>query len=743
MEIGTILIWLSFIFAILVVATSLIFLLTKKNIFKKLISIFLLISILLITITYILLTQYFLTSNYDIHYVWYHSSKNTEWYLKLTGVWAGQEGSLLLWVWIILISLGFEEFIQFFRRRKSFGGQLFDFNEALPQNENESFNTYDWTRLIVVLISLVFLILLVLNDPFEPTHSMTFNEGKPSEFTIYAEDYPAGHGMNPMLRNPWMVIHPPLLFLGYAFITIPFAASLSYSITNDKNWTKISLQWSRLAWLFLTLGIGIGAVWAYIALGWGGYWAWDPVEVGSLIPWITLSAFMHTQLMNKRKNHYKYLTPILGTSTFVLVIFATFITRSGMWTSVHAWSETEVGLILLATMIIILFFSGIIILRAFVLNHNRERDMEMAGYFVPEERMDIDTINMLITVIVFIVSSFIILYVLMVTMGEVKPEEYEIRLTPIIIMLMAVLSICLCWRFFGKENSIYIIAWTSLAAVASSVLVHFYNPFPGTIEDFYGSPITTHDMVGFMIPFIILLIIAAIYKIVKSIKLRSKRTSVKTISAHIIHLGIAFIILGYIASQTMIVEKTDRAGEGDSIFIGEYEIVIEKINVEVDSGDLESREYWDTWYVKFDIYKNGEFVQKGEMNVIFGYNFDQQGRKFYSRIMTSEVFVGQMITEDLYLSPIGIENNEIIVTSRTIPMMSFLWAGMILFIVGIIVRMVTDRVPDRAQEKRLKRDLGMQERTPKNIRRRLQPIKEKSKKDYDKMLEDELKRLRS
>jgi cytochrome c biogenesis factor len=304
-----------------------------------------------------------------------------------------------------------------------------------------------------MLVVLVFLILLIFKNPFEPTHPQTFNEGEANEFTIYPKDYPGGHGMNPMLRNPWMVIHPPILFIGYALITIPFAAGLGYSITGDKSWTKSSIQWSRLAWLFLSLGIGIGAVWAYIALGWGGYWAWDPVEVAGLIPWITLSAFLHTQLMNKRKNEYKIITPLLGTFTFLLVLFATFITRSGLWTSVHAWSETEVGQILGGTMIITFVLSLVIILFSFF----KRGDMPTFGLASDEEQIENqekrkynwDSITMLATVIIFAVLTIVTLIVLMSTMGKFTPEAYETRLTPFVIILMIIMSICLCWRYFG------------------------------------------------------------------------------------------------------------------------------------------------------------------------------------------------------------------------------------------------------------------------------------------------------
>ena len=523
MDIGTILIRTSLLLALGVLGCTILHRLTKNKFYRDYQIYFVIACFGAITFAYLLLTYYFLISNFDIHYVWYNSSKNLVWYLKFAGVWAGQEGSLLLWVWIILLALSIEEIIQFLRQRKISKQLNLDHDGYNVSNKETNANRiFDWTRTIVILVVLVFLILLIIKDPFEPIHLHEIKDSDGAIGTIDPEDYPGGHGMNPMLRNIWMVIHPPLLFIGYAFITIPFAASLAYSITNDRKWTKISLQWSRLAWLFLTLGIGIGAIWAYIALGWGGYWSWDPVEVASLIPWITLSAFLHTQLMNKRKNEYGIITPLLGTVTFVLVIFATFITRSGLWTSVHAWSETEIGLVLIATMVCTLVLSALIILRSFIIRNRLKNIVEKNNDTGMEKQNNWDSLAMMGTIIIFATLTLITFVVLINTRGEIKPEYYETKLAPFVLILLAVMSICLCWRYFGKENSIYVIAWTMLTGVVCAVVLPIYL-FPGKPEPFYYAMISTHHIVGFLIPFTILVIMAAIYKIIKQMKIKPLR----------------------------------------------------------------------------------------------------------------------------------------------------------------------------------------------------------------------------
>jgi cytochrome c-type biogenesis protein CcmF len=500
-----------------------------------------------------------------------------------------------------------------------------------------------------------------------------------------------------------------------------------------------------LAWLFLTLGIGIGALWAYVAIGWGGYWFWDAVEVGSLVPWVTLSAFLHTQLMNKRKNQYGIITPIFGTVTIVLILFATFITRSGLWESLHAWSETEVGQILMGTMIITLILCSIIILRSVLL-----RWKTINKQFEKLSDIRWDSTLMFIAISIFIILTFIIFYVLVDTMGIVNASFYETKLTPFILILLVVMSACLCWRYFGKENSVYIIAFTSLAGIACAAIFPDWI-FPGTPEPFYdvlGSEISSHHIAGFMVPFVVLAIFASILKMIKQIDRKSLRNTLKRISPHIIHLGVALIIIAYAASQTMVIEKKENLQVGESMDIGEYEIKLTKIEIKEDTGDKDSGEYWDTWFIEIEIYKNNELVEKGKMNMIYSYRYDNQGNRYYSMIMSSEVYVTRMAMEDLHVSFLGVNDNVIEITSQKIPMMTSLWLGMFLFIIGITIRIAIDYLPTKKRPPRRSPEGYRTDQTqyvypPEKLMKKQISKRKTEEKDYEKLLEDELRRLRS
>src|SRR5437588_10308863 len=154
-----------------------------------------------------------------------------------------------------------------------------------------------------------------------------------------------GNGLTPLLQYPEMVIHPPMLYLGYVGMTIPFAFAFGALVMRyqGEQWIHITRRWTMVTWMFLTVGIFLGAHWAYAVLGWGGYWGWDPVENASLMPWLTGTAFMHSVIMQERKGMMKIWNMILILSTFLLCIFGTFLTRSGIVSSVHAFAQSPIG----------------------------------------------------------------------------------------------------------------------------------------------------------------------------------------------------------------------------------------------------------------------------------------------------------------------------------------------------------------------------------------------------------------
>ena len=298
-----------------------------------------------VTLCLVLLSYYLFDVRAAYSYVFQHSSADLEWYYRLSALWAGQEGSLLLWAWAILMMLLLVRYTG--SAKKIVDTRLMDV-----------------TRAVSLVVVAFFLVLIAIKNPFSVYHLTDLGTVDVTYWNPFAVAYdvPYGQGMNPLLRNPWMAIHPPVLFLGYAAFTIPFAAAFANLLTGDNRWTKIASDWMRVAWLFLTLGIGLGGFWAYEVLGWGAwYWTWDPVETSSLIPWLTSTAYLHAHTRADFEE-YGFLAPMLAVFSFILVIFATFVTRSGMWASVHSWQDFSLDGMIIAIFLVALLVSSTFLL---------------------------------------------------------------------------------------------------------------------------------------------------------------------------------------------------------------------------------------------------------------------------------------------------------------------------------------------------------------------------------------------
>jgi len=271
MNFGMILIWIAGACGILAFLTSLLDCLREDRKFKMLSEKLELVGGAGIVASLLLLTSYLLYVKTEYSYVFQHSSSDLVWYYRFSALWAGQEGSFLLWTGFIFIMMA--------ATRYSKNGKALRDTKLLAL-----------TRTTALFVASVFLVLIILKNPFSMYQFSAAGMPEITYWNPFAEPFlvPYGQGMNPLLRNPWMAIHPPVLFLGYAAFTLPFSAAVAGLILNDKRWPELASTWMRAAWLFLTLGIGFGGFWAYEVLGWGAwYWSWDPVETSSLIPWLS------------------------------------------------------------------------------------------------------------------------------------------------------------------------------------------------------------------------------------------------------------------------------------------------------------------------------------------------------------------------------------------------------------------------------------------------------------------------
>jgi cytochrome c-type biogenesis protein CcmF len=593
--------------------------------------------LLLISGMILFLYYVFMTSDMNYFYVWQYSTVDLEAKYKFSAVLAGLAGSLLFWVWWIIIPWAIEEW------------------RAMRREVDEYL--LSWTRIFTFLVLIVILYSTALYNPFELTPDNLLS-GKPN-----------GNGLNALLQTDLMIVHPPVVFVAYGVMVLPFAAALAFLLTEKKEWTKLSVDWARMGWLFLTAGIGIGALWAYVVLGWGGYWAWDPIETSSLLPWLLLTGFLHAQLMYMRKGDYRLIAPLLASMSFILVVFATFATRSaGLWVSVHSYGEADVSVrpwdrfteimdtipsirvyvwfMVLATLLTVYL--------AFKIYARDRREKEEEDKYIDLEELISDDLLMFTTIILLVLTTLVTMLILLSGVNGLGPEDFN---GPVGLLAMTgtlLLLVCLIWRDLGRKRVVQLAGVTLLAALAGFFL-------------FSDNP-----EVGASMPILIVGMAGTGYKVAKSWNRKRLWPSVKLISAHLVHLSVVLIIIGYVGSNYLQEEKILTLEiDGDSQEQAGYDVKA----LGVDEGS-------DFVYVQIEVWKGNRLIGTGE-----------PGAVYIEGTVRSEVSVLWTFWEDVYLiygnhtsgSP---QTANVAVT--VLPLMNFLWAGMYLMMIGITIRLLSD-----------------------------------------------------
>jgi cytochrome c-type biogenesis protein CcmF len=510
----------------------------KSNLLTRLVSPAIITAAGLLTFAYLLLTYYFVTSDFSLDYVWSYSSRDLPLIYKISGTWAGQQGTYLLWVWVIFLSAAW-----------------------LAQSTKHATAIARRTQIVTVLIGIYFVILTLIQTPFKPIIE------RPEVVDLIAKGTlppnfvpPDGNGLNTLLVNFWMIIHPPLMFIGYAAITIPFAAAIMYLLTKDEGWEELSRQYARFTWLFLGIGIAVGGVWAYLVLGWGGFWAWDPVETASFVPWLTLTGFLHAaSLHRKNKTTFSIAAPMLAAVSFILVLYAAIVVRSGLFNSVHAFGETSTGTLLLGSIIITSVVSFALGMKRYL--GEPEKVEEDWGLW---SKRNIFYLSLLLFVILAFISFWGITFPafiqitqnLKVNVASDTKNFFNVWSYPFTIILLLALGFCLNYKESQKEKQ----KQTLFAVTAITVLAMF-----APIQNFYvldhNSPFFVREPAIYkLIGGISLLSIfppliyaaAAIYKrLVDYLRLKSMRPKIKGIGLAMVHFGVVLIIFGAVISSTL------------------------------------------------------------------------------------------------------------------------------------------------------------------------------------------------
>ena len=622
--------------------------LLKKD--PKLIEYCLLSLLVIQTFSLLLLTYFFYTTNLNYKYISDYSATDLNLFYKLSGLWAGRDGTLLIWTWSATLFMNME--------RK--------FNS---NNDKQK----EFTTVICCFLILTLSLIQLYINPFRT------NEIMPDE----------GNGLNPLLLSPYMIVHPPIVFISYGMIVLLYAAGMAHLITGEKNWNESIKRWGRASWIGMSLALILGGYWAYVTLGWGGYWAWDPVETAGLLPWLSMTTLLHTSVMSRRKKKYVVLGPLLAMLTFILVLLESFVTRGGIWSSVHAFIVEEPGGtfsrfwfvlendISVRGFFIMMILSIIATLYLIVRKYKEQEVKEVQSFETIE-----DIFNEENTFFAAIYTQLLILTVTLVLLlvrskGYMAPEVFEIRLAPFVVLLAAIFTIHTLRPFFEMKNILVI---TGLG-VAFSLIYALISEGRGW-------------MVGAMAPWAVICGFS-ILKYMNHHRSKKLLGMLKAWGPYTAHLGFMLIIIGYCFSYGLGTEDTINLEEGERKIVGKYILELEEIEMNPENNEIE--------LVAFIILES-----KDTRKIVLE---DRISKKIQSGTNqeSTQIYLKHELDRDLYITlnsatPGGEgENSSAIITIRDIPGIILVWIGSILTILGMLTIMFTEWNPGKNWLKKMAR----------------------------------------
>ncbi|GMV21444.1 MAG: hypothetical protein AMXMBFR57_13930 [Acidimicrobiia bacterium] len=587
----------------------------------------------------------FVTGDYNIKYVNSYSDSAMPLFYKLTSYWGGLDGSLMFWVTLLAVFA----------------------SVAVHVNRERHRLLIPWVVAVIAATQLFFIFLMVIHtNPFE-THLLSTPED--------------GRGLNPLLQNFYMVIHPPTLYLGFVGMTIPFAFGLAALITGqlDDSWLRAVRRWTMTSWLFLSIGLALGGLWAYEELGWGGYWGWDPVENAGLLPWFTATAFLHSVMVQERRGMLKVWNVSLVIVTFFLTIFGTFMTRSGIVQSVHAFGEDrELAMMFTIFMVVILTVSfGLVIWRMPMLRARNELDSwaSREAAFLANNW-------------ILLFSAFFVLFATMFpTISEalrgerltVGPPFFDKWMLPIGLMLLLLTGIgpLLAWRKSAASNMLQQFLGPTLLGIVTTAGVMFLGVnfwaaglcfglsmfvFGTIVQEFWrGSGVRQRA--------------SGTDRLTALIGLFSRNR--RRYAGYVVHLGIVLIFLGF-AGNGFKVEEQVVLNPGQQVQVGDYLVQYDALKV-TDDGQKQMV----TGHTS--ITKDGEAI--GGMYPARWIYHNRQDEP------TTEVAIRRSFADDLYivLAAFTIDTQQVTFEITVNPLVNWLWFGFGILSIGTLIALLPER----------------------------------------------------
>ncbi|MCS5660684.1 MAG: cytochrome c biogenesis protein CcsA [Dehalococcoidia bacterium] len=591
------------------------------------------------TIAIILLAYYFLVTDLRFEYVSDYSAETLALGYKLAGVWAGRDGTLLIWAWATILSINVER--------------------KLHPEEDEQKQT---TSIIGCIILLGFCVIQLYINPF-------------SQNDIIPE---TGNGLNPLLLSPYMIIHPPIVFVSYGMIVLLYASGMAYLITGNKNWNETVKRRGRSSWIGMGLALAIGGYWAYVTLGWGGYWAWDPVETAGLLPWLATTSLLHTSVMSRRKKKYRVLGPLLAMLTFVLVLLESFVTRGGIWSSVHAFIVEETGGawsrlgyvlendVSVKGFFILMILAMISTFGLVFTNYRKKETDEPKEYRSLEDYFSEDN-----TFFAAIYTQLLILTVTLVLLlvrakGYMAPEVFEVRLAPFVVILSAIFTIHTLRPFIDLQKILVVVG----LGIAFSLAYAIMSEGRGW-------------MVGAMIPWA-LICGYSIFRYMWRYRTKKLLPMLRAWGPYTAHLGMMLILIGYCLSYGLGTEDTVTLQEGERKLTGNFVLELEEVTMNLGPDEMKV-----TAFIR---------LIENDDDVVID---DQISKRIEENKETTQIYLKHQIHRDLYITlnsaTPGTEGSEssATITVREIPGIILVWTGTLFAILGMLMTMFTEWKPGK------------------------------------------------
>jgi cytochrome c-type biogenesis protein CcmF len=623
----------------------------------------------LVLLAALMLWRALLTNQFQLEYVVTHTERTLPVIYKISALWGGQAGSLTFWT---LILCGYAVAATWFFR-----------------HEQPSLRPYVNAVLLLIIAFFITVVLFAAN-PFEKLWT-TAAGGVVTAVFQPAGTTPLipvdGQGLNPQLQNTWMVIHPIALYLGFVGMAVPFAYAVAALVTGQlgNTWIRLIRKWTLVPWLFLTLGILMGSQWAYIELGWGGYWAWDPVENASFLPWLTATAFIHSIMIQERRGMLKVWNMVLIWITFELTLFGTFLTRSGVVESVHSFALSPIGpmfaVFIIATM---LGFLALLFWRLPLLRSENQLDAVLSretSFLTQNVIFVVITVATLLGTLFRPISEWVtgekislnapyfnkvngpIFFVLLLLMGAApllawrRSGPETLRRNFGIPVAAAILSIPVVW-LLGNRNPAGFVGFAAVVFVFAGIVQEYVRGVAAR-RHATGEPIGT-----------------ALANLL--------RRNGRRYGGYIVHIGMLLVALGIIGNEFYQSEGQANLKKGESITVANYTLTYRMLE-----------QYQGPNYIEYaapmDLARNGRPIGQilPKKNIYF---------KNQEQPMT-EVGLRPGPIEDVYVVLAGFDSGGSTASFKVYinPLMSWMWIGGLIVVVGVLVSAWPRRAPGTSE----------------------------------------------